>query len=715
MSDDDLNTLRPPGGELAGRTLGKYEIGEMIGQGGMATVYLAHQAAMDRTVAVKVLPAQFMTQTAFLERFKREVQVIARLQHPRILPVYDFGEFEGRPYIVMAYLSGGTLQDRIAEGPLPLDEAARILEQISEGLDHAHKQGVVHRDFKPSNVLLDSTGNAYLADFGIAKINEATVQLTGSGIVGTPAYMAPEMADRGEVTTAVDIYALGVTLYEMLTGRLPFQGETPLRVMLAHAREEIPDVRAVRPDVPPAVAQVIRRAMAKRPEARPTTASQLASELRDAMQGIAPTLLEAPDIGTVAMGTEAGWSDAPGTPPPHPATRPVAATPAPTPPPAAYTPPPAPPTAPPAPYTPPPSAEPRRRGCSTGAILGVVGGVVVVGAICVGAFALGGAAFSNVFSDLGINVGAVSTDTPQPPTRQPDNPLTPSRATDTPTAEVQGGTDLTFQVTNESGVDVCAVYISPAFKEQWEDTDQYLPSGARMLPGESRTFNVPPGDYDLRADDCQRARLMDDSFGFSGTAGQVLNWSIFNRIDRVDNGQGARLTVINETGVPLCYLYISPPTESTWGPDELGEEELIDVGEQLDVWVRPGTYDLMAKTCDESGQWDSFESNITSSYTWRVTGSAQSGGYERDPNGAAYLTLINNSSHQICFVYVAPTTDDTWGPDEMQGDRIPVGTTFNMNILPGRYDLRAETCDQVTYWEFFDADASIGFEWTLVD
>src|SRR5512138_913721 len=149
------------GGDLSGKTLGQYEISRPLGQGGMAAVYLAHQKSIGRTVAIKIMPSYFMGDPNFLQRFEREVKVIAGLQHPRVLPVYDYGQIEGRPYIVMAYMPGGTLSDRIKQGPMPLNEVIKIVSQVAEGLDHAHKKGIIHRDFKPSNVLLDENGNAY--------------------------------------------------------------------------------------------------------------------------------------------------------------------------------------------------------------------------------------------------------------------------------------------------------------------------------------------------------------------------------------------------------------------------------------------------------------------------------------------------------------------------------------------------------------------------
>jgi len=276
--------------DLVGRTLGQYKILAEIGHGGMADVYRAIQTSIGREVAIKVMPAHFLQDRTFLERFTREVRVIAQLQHPRILPVYDFGEQDGMPYIVMAYMTGGTLADRIEESPggLPLDAAAWYVGQIAEALDFAHSKGIIHRDFKPSNVLLDEANNVLLADFGIAKVTEATAQLTGSGIVGTPAYMAPEMARPGGVTPLVDVYALGVTLYQMLTGRIPFLAATPMGVLMAHAVEPIPDARQRRPDLSDSVQAIIERGMAKDPMDRYPTAGELAADLNLTAPSAAP-------------------------------------------------------------------------------------------------------------------------------------------------------------------------------------------------------------------------------------------------------------------------------------------------------------------------------------------------------------------------------------------------------------------------------------------
>jgi basic membrane protein A len=273
--------------DLIGRTLGPYEILGEIGHGGMANVYRAAQPSIGREVAIKVLPAHFLQDRSFLDRFDREVRVIAHLQHPHILPVHDFGEEDGLPYIVMAYLTGGSLADRIRQygAGMPLEEIARLVDQAAAALDFAHSKGIIHRDLKPSNILLDEQGNAYLSDFGIAKVTEATAQLTGSGIIGTPAYMAPEMSEPDGMSPLIDIYALGVTLYEMLTGDQPYHAPTPMGVLLAHASKPVPDAREQRPSLPDAVQAVVEGAMAKDPSQRYQTAGDLASGLWEAVRG----------------------------------------------------------------------------------------------------------------------------------------------------------------------------------------------------------------------------------------------------------------------------------------------------------------------------------------------------------------------------------------------------------------------------------------------
>ncbi len=269
--------------DLIGRSLGSYQIVEKLGLGGMATVYKAYQPSMDRYVAIKVLPRHFAHDPTFTGRFEQEARVIAKLENARILPVYDFGEDDGTTYIVMRYLNAGTLSQRLANGPMPLNEVARILSQIAEALDYAHKQGVIHRDIKPSNILLDESGDAYLTDFGISKLTESSAGFTGSGIVGTPTYISPEQGLGQPLDGRTDIYSLGVVLYQMITADVPFHAETPMGIVIKHINEPMPPPHVLQPDLPGNVEAVVLKALAKRREVRYDSAGEMAMALREAV------------------------------------------------------------------------------------------------------------------------------------------------------------------------------------------------------------------------------------------------------------------------------------------------------------------------------------------------------------------------------------------------------------------------------------------------
>lgn len=288
--------------ELIGQTLGPYRIIEQIGMGGMATVYKAYQASMDRYVAVKVLPRQFAEDPSFLGRFEQEARTIAKLEHPHILPVHDYGQQESTTYLVMRFIGAGTLKELMSErGPLDLDETLRIMEQVGGALGYAHSQGVIHRDIKPSNVLVDPRDDCFLTDFGIARLVEGTTEFTATGrIVGTPAYMAPEQGMGEKADERSDIYALGIILYQMVTGKVPYEAETPLAVLMKHATAPLPLPRQIRPDLPESVERVILKALSKSPVDRFQRAEDMVAALRQAvtspeipaMEATAPSVLE---------------------------------------------------------------------------------------------------------------------------------------------------------------------------------------------------------------------------------------------------------------------------------------------------------------------------------------------------------------------------------------------------------------------------------------
>src|SRR3990170_7930923 len=254
--------------DLSGRQIGNYQLTARIGQGGMAVVYQGRHLVSGETVAVKVLSSQAADEASFARRFRREARVLMELKHPHIVPVTDFGEVDGIAYLVMPYLRVGSLAQRLAQKPLTAVEGGRVFGEIASGLSYAHEKGVVHRDVKPSNVLLTEEGRALLSDFGLAQIHDASVSLTGSMMLGTPAYVSPEMV-RGEPGDArADQYALGVILFELTTGRLPFDAETPMAILVKQANEPLPRPREIRPNIPEAVERVILRATAKNPQDR---------------------------------------------------------------------------------------------------------------------------------------------------------------------------------------------------------------------------------------------------------------------------------------------------------------------------------------------------------------------------------------------------------------------------------------------------------------
>ncbi len=214
---------------VVGETVGPYRIIEQLGQGGMATVFKAYHPALDRYVAIKAMHPAFMEDPNFLARFQREAQVVAKLEHPGIVPVYDFAEHESRPYLVMRYIEGETLKARLSRGPLTKDEVLTIVDAMGSALAYAHEQGILHRDIKPSNVLLANEGKIFLADFGLARIAQAGASTLSTDVMlGTPQYISPEQAmGKRDLGAGTDIYSFGVMLYELVAGRVPFSADTP--------------------------------------------------------------------------------------------------------------------------------------------------------------------------------------------------------------------------------------------------------------------------------------------------------------------------------------------------------------------------------------------------------------------------------------------------------------------------------------------------------
>ena len=284
---------------MAERVLGeRYELVELIGSGGMADVYRAHDRLLDRQVAVKILHEQFRSDTEFIGKFHKEAQAAARLSHANIVNIYDVGISGDDHYIVMEYVQGSTLKRRIQdEGCIPVMDALAIAHDVASALDHAHANNLVHCDIKPHNILMTADGHAKVADFGIARaVTESTMTYSGN-VVGSVHYFSPEQAKGTLITPKSDVYSLGVVLYEMLAGRLPFTGETPVGIAMKHLQETPPSIRQFRPEIPPLVESIVMRAMAKDPAARPGS-RELMEELVQAGQMLKSSAAEAAASGS---------------------------------------------------------------------------------------------------------------------------------------------------------------------------------------------------------------------------------------------------------------------------------------------------------------------------------------------------------------------------------------------------------------------------------
>jgi serine/threonine-protein kinase len=270
------------------QVIGPYHIVSQIGRGGMATVYKAYQAALDRFVAIKVPLADFQSNPEFISSFSRETKIIAKLDHPNIIPIYDVSEFEGTPYIVMRFVDGQTLRGFLNKHkkPVRLPTILTIMRAVTSALTDAHQKSVLHRDVKPSNIMLGNDGNVYLMDFGLARIvAEADLTLSRDRVVGTPTYISPEQAKGETLDERTDIYSLGIVLFEMLTGRVPFTGERPSVVVYHHISTPPPQPSKINPEISPRLEQVILKALAKDRKDRFANAAAMMQALQEVVAG----------------------------------------------------------------------------------------------------------------------------------------------------------------------------------------------------------------------------------------------------------------------------------------------------------------------------------------------------------------------------------------------------------------------------------------------
>lgn len=302
-----------------GTVLGPYEITEKIGQGGMATVYKAYHKALDRYIAIKVLHPAYKEEESFLRRFTREAQVVARLEHPNIVPVYDFAEHEGDPYLVMRYVEGKTLKERLRDEKLSSKEILRIAYAVANGLDYAHAQGVLHRDIKPSNILLTAVGGVYITDFGLARIAQAgSSTLSQDMLMGTPQYISPEQA-KGiqDLDGRTDLYSFAVILYEMVVGQVPFQSDTTYSIIHSQIFDPPPPPSEINPNINPEMEEVLLKALSKERDGRYPTAGELMQAFEEALQET-NTQMGVVGSSTKAMRTRVIAAEEPHSVPPLP-------------------------------------------------------------------------------------------------------------------------------------------------------------------------------------------------------------------------------------------------------------------------------------------------------------------------------------------------------------------------------------------------------------
>jgi serine/threonine protein kinase len=608
------------------QTIGRYEIRKELGRGGMATVFQGFDPRFKRDVAIKLLPREFLHDPNFRARFEREATTIASLEHSAIVPVYDFGEEDGQPYLVMRYMPGGSLADRLDRSNLSVQETAKILSRIAGALDFAHSKGVIHRDLKPANIMFDQHGDAYLGDFGIVKLTEEAATLTGTGgIIGTPAYMSPEQAQgKGGIDKRSDLYSLGVILFQMLTGSQPFEADTPIGLAFMHVTEPTPDILEAQPDLPPGVGTFIQQAMAKSKADRFGTAEELAgafeSSTKEELVETPPEPAE-PEIDPTLLEPEAEVEEV-AVAPPQPVVEPP----------------------PPFPDKPKePVKKPERSGISLLPILGIFGAIVIVGGIAI--FALGG----------GMDILA-----PEPePTSSLTSPPTAS-STAPPSATVEP--TETFAPTPTQGFEISRLvplYTAGA-GHPWSSSIVWSPDGSLLAaigPGPEGRSLYSGGKRIITIwvlnDGLVEVRSMESST----TSIQDLEWSPDGAFLASAGVNGTVQVWDPETGIEITSLIVSTSAARAvaWSPDSNSVAAVGTAGEirvwDTDTWQRISTF------CCHRGQ-----TNNAGSLEWNPEGTQllSSGS---DSSVVIWNPTNGTKIRAICCTVNPWVRDAEWSPD----------------------------------------------------
>lgn len=569
--------------DLSGTTIRGYELREQIGAGGFGAIYRAHQPAVDREVAIKIIHPQQASKPGFTERFEIEAQTIARLEHPYIVPLYDFWQDETGAYLVMRYIRGGSLRDYLDEHDLlDYDMLAEVISQVADALAVAHAADVVHRDLKPGNILLDGKGHYYLADFGIAKnLTQASGLTSDEAILGSPDYLSPEQVLGEEITLKADIYSLGVVIFEGLTGELPFPNLTPMQQMFHHAHRELPIIYDLPSRIRVNVNEVIQTATAKNPADRYESVTELAEALYRALKPALSRSTTMVSPVSVSRGTseidraqvEASHADVDDE-------------------------------------TPPPSL--------SGRWLYGFGAMVIIAVIAAAVVLLSrpGGPFGAALPEATEFVAEVATDTPQPtdeptapnePTATPTDEPTPE-PTATPTASLDPAPRL--EVRNESSGSVCGLYMASIFEdgeawgENWLDDDRVSQADdAFTIPG------LEQGSFRVLVEDCSL---------------NVVAWQIGAELVR---GQSTMLEVAdseawleidNESLLDICVVRLRPEGESDWSPSLITDEQPIAPGFARRFAVpEAGHWETHIETCFGYAA-ELMATDLTGGYEWLV-------------------------------------------------------------------------------------------------